>query len=142
MKDTKKILRLAIFNALSGVISVPVFEEKMPSGNTANMFVLLMNQQETSEENNDQCFITKSSIDIEINQKTETEVSKDDVDDLYQEIMEILLPDTQSVGLTIPIGFQFQNAFRESCVTQTVVLSETETVIIERFKLVFTITQK
>jgi hypothetical protein len=149
LKDTKKILRLALFNALDGNVTynsnpVVMYEEKLPSGQNPDMFILLSNQQETSSDENDGCFITKSSIDIEILHKTGSDVSKDDIDDVYEQIMEILIPEPFTLGgtVTVPAQFQFHNPYRESCITNTVVLSETETVITERLKIVFTITQK
>ena len=146
MKDTKKILRTAIYNALSALtynsISVPVVDEKLESNQTADVFIILSTQQETPEENNDSIFITRSGIDIEIYNKTGTETSKDVVDDVYELMMEILMPTTQTIGLTIPAGFQFLNGQRESCVTQSFATSGTETIVVSRVKLVFTIVQQ
>jgi hypothetical protein len=149
MKDTKKILRLALFNALNGNVTynnnpVVMYEEKLPSGVSPDMFILLSNQQETSSDDNDSCFITKSSIDIEIVHKTGSDLSKDDIDDVYEQLMEILIPKPFTLGgwVIVQEGFIFHNPYRESCITNTVVISETETVITERLKIVFTITQK
>lgn len=140
MKDTCKILRQAIFNALSG-LSVPVYDEKQFVTDTDTIFVLLGTQQESSEDVSE-TFITKSSIDIEIISKTASEASKDDIDDVYQEMMEILIPTTQTVGLVIPSGFQFQNAYRESSITQSLAIDSTQTILRRLTRLTFTITQK
>ena len=147
MKDTKKILRQAIYTALSGnvtynSVAVPVYDEKAPSTNTADNYIILSTQQETDIENNDSAWITTSGIDIEVYNKTFNSASKDTVDDIYEDILEIILPSTQTIGITVPAGFEFQNAKRETANTQSVVLSDTETVIICRFRLVFTIVQK
>jgi hypothetical protein len=147
LKDTKKILRAAIYTALNGNITynstaVPTYDEKTSVTNTANVFILLSGQQETDVENNDSVFITRSAIDIDIWQKTGSEVSKDGIDTVYESMMEILIPTPQTVGLTIPSGFQFQNATRESATTGSVELSPTESVLVCRVKLVFTIVQK
>lgn len=147
MKDTKKEIRNGIYTSLNGIVeydnaAVPIYEEMVPSNVSPDLFILLKGQQETTEENNDNSFITKSSIDIEITQKTGSNVSKDVVDDVYNAVMEILLPTPSSIGFTIDAAFQLQNGFRESCATDTVAVTETETVITERIRLSFTITQK
>jgi hypothetical protein len=146
MKDTKKILRTAIFNALGGLTysgsSVPVYDEKQKTGQTNNLYVLLGTQQETDVESNDSTWITKSSIDIEIVHKTGSEVSKDVIDTTYENMMEILIPTPQTVGLTIPAGFQFLNATRDMSLTQSVEITATESVLVCFAKLSFTIVQK
>ena len=146
MKDTCKILRFAIFNALSGNITynsqnVPVYDEKQNVSGTENVFILLSTQQETNQDTSES-FITRSSITFEVVCKTGFEVSKDVVDDVYQSVMEILLPTTQTIGITVPSGFQFLNASRESSNTITLDLSTTESIIRRLTTLVFIIVQK
>lgn len=147
MKDTKKILRTAIYNALSGNITydsvaVPVFDEKAPDGNTYDRFIILSTQQETSFDRNSSVWITNSSIDIEIYDKTQSESSKDAVNDIYEDVLEIIFPTVSTIGITIPSGFEFQEGFRESSVTQSIEISGTQSVMIERMRLVFTIVQQ
>lgn len=149
MKDTKKILRQAIFDALDGNITVggntlKFYDEKAPSTDDETFYGILSTQQETGSNDNDSSFITQSSIEIELIQKTGSEVSKDDIDDAYEQIMEILIPEPFTLGntVTVPSGFQFLNPYRESCITNTVILSPTEAVITERFRVVFTIVQQ
>ena len=146
MRDTKKILRKAVYDALGSLTynsaSVPVYDEKTPQGNTANMFVILSTQSETAVERNSTAFITQSSIDLEIWHKTSYEVSKDGIDDVYEDIIDTIFPSIGSLGITAPSGFQFQEGFRESSVTQSVQLSETESVLLTRMKLTFLITEQ
>lgn len=146
MKDTKKILRTAIFNALAPLSyngsAVPVYDEKAPNANSSSRFVILSTQQETYTEGNDTVFITESAIDLEIYDKTKFEVSKDAIDGIYEAMMQILLPTPQTIGLTVPAGFQFLNAKRESCFTQAIAISDTESILLSRVKLVFTIIEK
>jgi hypothetical protein len=146
VKDTKKILRQAIYDALNGNIiinSLPVLviEEKLRSTQNPNLFIILSNQYENDEERNSSTWITRSSIDIEIIHKTGSDVSKDVIDNVYNQLLEIVFPTREALGLTVPVGFQFQEGFRESCFTNVVLLSETETVITEKLKLVFIVTQ-
>ena len=146
MLDTMKPIRTAVYTALNGNITydstaVPVSDEKTGYGNTANLFIVLTTQQET-DESTSEAFITKSTIEIDIVHKTGSEVSKDAIDDVYQSMMQILIPSTSTIGLTVPGTFQFQNATRENSITMPMMLSETETVMVRRTRLSFTITQK
>jgi hypothetical protein len=146
VKDTKKILRSAIYTALSGnitynAVNVPVVDERLRSTQTANNFIVLSTQQETDVENNDCAFITDSYIDIEIVNKTMSEVSKDVNDDIYEDVMEILIPTPYDAGFSLPAGFQLSKAVRQSSITQNISLSPTESVLVTIVKLVFTIIQ-
>lgn len=146
MKDTKKILRKAIYDALGSITyggnAVPFYDEKAPQSNTANIFGIFSTQQETAIERNSSAFITQSSIDIELYQKTSYEVSKDALDDVYESMINTIFPTIGTIGLSVPSNFQFMEGFRESSVTQSVALTETESALITRVKLTFTIIEQ
>lgn len=147
MKDTKKILRHAVFNALDGQITynsvaVPVVDEKIRNSAPSDLFIVLSTQTETAIERNSSAFMTNSSIDIDIVQKTGTEVSKDAIDDVCEDMLEIIFPAISSIGLTVPSGFQFQEWYRESCSTSLVVISETQSILVSRVRLTFIIVQQ
>jgi len=147
MKDTKKILRHAVFNALDGQITynsvaVPVVDEKIRNSAPSDLFIVLSTQTETPVERNSSSFNTVSSIDIDIVQKTGTEVSKDAIDDVCEDMLEIIFPAISSIGLTVPSGFQFQEGYRESCSTSLVVISETQSILVSRVRLTFIIVQQ
>lgn len=146
MKDTKKILRKAIYDSLGSLtynsVAVPVYDEKAPQSNTANMFVILSTQSETAIERNSSAFITQSSIDLELWHKTSYEVTKDGIDDVYEDIIDTIFPTIGTYGITVPSGFQFQEGFRESSITQSVQLSETESVLLTRMKFTFLIIEQ
>lgn len=147
MKDTKKILRHAIFNALDGQItynsvSVPVVDEKIRNSAPSDLFIVLSTQSESPVERNSSSFNTLSSIDIDIVQKTGTEVSKDGIDDVYEDMLEIIFPAIGTLGLTVPSGFQFQEGFRDSCSTSIVAISETQSILVSRVRLTFIIVQQ
>lgn len=130
MKDTKRILRQAIFNALDGNITlngnpVPVYDEK---NENENVYILLSNQQEF-DDSPDGSFITRSTIDYEVVQQTGYSVSKDDIDDINEQILEILIPTQGTTGLTIPSGFQFHNVKRESSRSLAFEISPTESIV-------------
>jgi hypothetical protein len=130
MKDTKRILRQAIFNALDGQITlngetVPVYDEK---NENESVYILLSNQQEF-DDSPDGSFITRSTIDYEVVQQTGYSVSKDDIDDINEQILEILIPSQGTTGLTIPSGFQFHNVKRESSRSIAFEISPTESIV-------------
>lgn len=127
MKSTKRVIRKVIYDALSNVISVPVFDEKRHVDSTANAFVLLSTQQETNDNTQDS-FLTLSSIDIEIVVKTSSEISKDRLDDIEDEILEILLPTPITDGISTYSGFQIANFRRDRSITRLWEMSPTETV--------------
>lgn len=130
MRDTKKILRHAVFNALDGQITlnggtVPVYDEK---NENESVYILLSNQQEF-DDNPDGSFITRSTIDYEVVQQTGYSVSKDDIDDINEQILEILIPTQNTTGMTIPSGFQFHSVRRESSRSLTLEISPTESIV-------------
>lgn len=130
MKDTKKILRHAVFNALDGNITlngnpVPVYDEK--NGNES-VYILLSNQQEF-DDSPDGSFITRSTIDYEVVQQTGFSVSKDAIDDINEQILDIIIPTQGTTGLTIPTGFQFHHVKRESSRSLAFEISPTESIV-------------
>lgn len=130
MKDTKRILRHAVFNALDENISydgdnLHVYDEK---NDNENIYILLSNQQEF-DDNPDGSFITRSTIDYEVVQKSGYSVSKDAIDDINEQILEIIIPTQSTTGLTIPTGFQFHSVRRESSRSLAFEISLTESIV-------------
>lgn len=128
MKTTKRVLRKVIYDALNGNISVPVYDEKKPSSVTDNSFVILSTQQEINDNTQD-AYITTSNIDIEIYNKTGSEVSKDPVDDIEDEILAILLPTPLTDGIADYSGMQIVNLRRDRSLTVSAEISPTESVV-------------
>lgn len=132
MRDTCKPYRLAIYNCLNGNLGgIKVYDEKKKVGATDTLFVLLSTQQETPIEENDCAFISKSSIDIEIVQKTGFEVTKDTIDDLANIILTLVIPDTQSSCLTAPSGFQFLIPTVTRTLTRNVSITDSESILVK-----------
>lgn len=143
MKDTKKILRIAVMNALDGEITIdgniiPVHDEK--NENEA-IYILLSNQQEFDDNTSD-VFITRSTLDFEVVEKTGYSVSKDTIDDINDQVLTILIPTPSTNGLTAPTGFQFLNVRRESSRTLAMEISATQTIIRNITTITATITQQ
>ncbi len=129
MKDIDKILRKAVFDALDGNISVPVFDEVKKIGNTQTLFVILGGQRTKRDPTADGLWARRCTIEVIITQKTGSSVSKDDIDDVSNEILEILFPDYDTFGVSSPSGFQFANEDFETGTTNRLQLTPTESVI-------------
>lgn len=130
MRDISKPFRLAVYSLLQGNIGYNVYDEKRKVTVTDTTFVLLSTQQQTPVEENDCTWMSNASIDIEVTQKTGSEVSKDDIDDISNSICQILLPAPFTTTIASP-NLQFVNARVDSIISRNFSTSETETVIIK-----------
>lgn len=129
MKDISKPYRLAIFDALDGNISVPVFDEKKKATSHARLYVLLSTQQSQPFEETQGTFSRRASIDLEICARKDVEISKDDLGDIVDEILELLFPDYNTLNVTEPAGMQFQASYFDTEITRAFELSPTETIV-------------
>lgn len=136
MKDTKRILRKAVYNCLLDSVTIdssiiPVFDEKRRIGVTTNLYILLSTQQE-SDDNTSDAFMTDSSIDIEVVHRTGFEVSKDTIDDISNQILTLLIPDPNAdTGLPTyadPL-WQITLVRRVSSITRNFSITDTESVV-------------
>jgi len=141
MRDLSRPYRLAIYAVLNGVISVPVYDEKKKVASTETTFVILSTQQQTPVEENDCTWISRCSIDIEVIQKTGFEVTKDDIDDISNQICGILLPSQGITPIESP-NLQFTLPEIESIISRNVSITEPETVIVKILRFVCTIIQQ
>jgi len=125
---------MAVYNRINGNLTynsanVPVYDEKKKVGHTAKIYIILSTQQETPTESNDCTWITLSTIDIEVIARTEFEVSKDMIDDIADDIQDLLLPTKFTEGYSVPSGFEFANPRFTNTITQTLQISETESIL-------------
>jgi hypothetical protein len=132
-RDTMKLLRHACRDLLMGLTyngtPVPVGDEKLKySDRAANLFVTFGTQTE-SPDNTSDAFITDSSIDIEINHKTGFEASKDAIDDVSNDIMDILMPTPSTDGFAAQSGVLIQCVTRSQAITRNYSLTDTQTYI-------------
>lgn len=143
MRNTKKIFRKAIYDALNNVISVPVYDEKKHVGDADAVYVLLSTQQETNQTLTDCTWITLSTLDISIVVRTPHEVTKDVQDDIEEEILEILFPVAAGDVLETSVsGFLIQNMFRESSLTRNLSITPTDSVLETIIRISATITEQ
>jgi hypothetical protein len=145
LRDTQRILRHAIRDLLAGQLSwdgtaVPVYDEKKRDKQSADLFVILSTQQET-DNNTDTSWTTDSSIDIEITHKTEFEVSKDAIDEISDQILEILLPTPDGPGWEVG-GFLIQNIRRSSTITRNFSVTDSQSIVAKIITITSKITQQ
>ncbi len=138
MRDLSKPFRLAVFSVLNGNTGgIPIYDEKRLVSSIDNTFILLSTQQQTPQDENDCTWVSRLSIDIEVYNKTGSEVSKDTIDDVSNTILGLLLP---TVGVS-PIssgGIQFTYAFAESIISRNIGITETESVLQKVIRFVAT----
>lgn len=109
MKDPHKAFRMAVFSALNGNLTdlaaspVMIFDEKAED-ETNNLYVLLKTEtrRQVPVMNG---FLHDSSIMLEIVYKTMDTTSKDEADNVSNQITEILLPSPSTDGLVQQADF-------------------------------------
>lgn len=146
MRNTKKPFRLAVFTCLNGNIvyngnTIKVYDEKRKVGDTDTIFILLSQQTETPEHTSD-AFIRRSTIDIDIINKSGSEVSKDGIDDIEELIMDRIWPTPTTTGLIDPSLFQIQELTVDRSASQNVSLSETESILVNTITISAIFTQQ
>lgn len=137
---------MAVFNKITGQITheaaaVPVFDEKKKAGSTVSLYILLSTQQETDNSTSD-AFITTSSIDIEIVHRSEFEVTKDDIDDIANQLLELVMPTPDTNALPVQNLFQILNLKRTSTITRQFQITDTETTVAKIITLTADIVQQ
>ena len=127
------ILRHACGDLLDGNLSwqgvnVPVSDEKRRLNDNVNFFVTFGTQQE-SEDNTSDAFCTDSQIDIDIMQKTGFEISKDGIDTVSNQILEILMPTPQTDGFFTYNNVQILCVRRASAITRNYSITDSESIV-------------
>lgn len=147
MTDTMKPFRLAIVQALSGNVTylsneVKIYDEKVFTGEMPSIYILLSTQREQDITQTDCTWETKSSIDLMIVSKTGSEVSKDVLDDISGQILELLLNLPGSDNLLAQSGFMITYLKRESAVCGMFQISPTQSELRKVMTLTATIIQQ
>lgn len=128
MRDLSKPFRLAVYQRLNGNVGIPGFDEKRLVSSTASAFFLYSTQQQTPKDETDCTWISRCSIDIEIYQKTGSEVTKDNIDDYANIICGLLLTAPGVTPITSGL-IQFGYAQMESIISRNLSVSETESIM-------------
>lgn len=139
MRDVQKPYQIAVYNKLNGAISVTVYDEKKKVAATDTIYAILSTQQSTPEDTSDS-FISKEAIDIEVIEKTGSEVSKINIHTVSNEIINTLCPTPFSDLLSV--NLQISHVHVESIITRVFEVSSTETIVRKIIKIVSTITQQ
>lgn len=134
MRDAQYPLRLAIFGVLNGNLTyngqpVNLYDEKKKVGSADKVYIVMGTQASTPVDDNDSCFITDETIDLEILHKTEFEVTKDFIDDLSNQMYQQLIPTKLTDSLPDPTLMQIQYFDLRRAVTRSVEVTPTETII-------------
>lgn len=145
MKDTQRILRHLIRDLIAGNLSyngttVTVYDEKIRDKQRPSLYVLFSTQQET-DDNTDTSFTTDSSIDLEITHETEYEVSKDAIDEIGNQILELVIPAPDFPGYDY-LGFQVQEVRRTSTITRNFSITDSSSIVAKIITITCKITQQ
>lgn len=134
MRDAQYHLRRAIDAVLTSNVvvdgnTINFYDEKKRAGANERLYCIYGTQQSTPDQNNDSTWITRETIDIEIYQRTESEVSKDLVDQVSDQLYTLLMPQRISSALANPNLMQVQFFDLQQAVTRSAEISDTETII-------------
>lgn len=130
MRDLSEDIRVGVFTALSGNTGgINMYDEKRKVNSSDTTFIVLSTQQQTPDTDSNDCtWVSKCFIDIEVYQKTGSEVSKNIIDRVANTVLTVLLP---SVGVTpvVASNVQLANPYCESIISRNLSLSETESIL-------------
>lgn len=131
MRDLSKPYRLAVAAALQGNITVNLYDAKKWVTATDTLYGVFSTQQQTpnAEYTTDCTWAQNCSIDIEIFDKTGSEVTKDNVDNVANLIGGILVPAPGVTNITSS-NIQFTLASLEF-LTRDLSISETESILVK-----------
>lgn len=131
MLDTMKPMRKAVYSCIYNNITykgsvVKVTDEKVFGGQQPSVYILLSTQREQNATEQDCAWQTRSSIDLLIISKTESEVSKDAIDDISSTMLQLLLNLPGDDNLTVQAGFQILELRKDSAASGQVQISPTQ----------------
>lgn len=131
MKDTCKSLRKVVYDATNTFVvykslPVPVVDEKVFTGQIPDLYILLGRQTETDISDDDCTYKTRSTIEVWIISKTGSEVSKDVIDDISQQILDLLIPLPPFDNFVQPAGLEIEYLRRQSSVEGQVQITPTQ----------------
>lgn len=146
MKDPHKAFRMAVYSALNGNLTdldnaaVQIFDGKAEEG-VGDTYVIL--STETGNQiPNFSLFLHDSSILLQICTKTQDSISKDQLDQVSNQITQILFPGTATDGLVQQSGFQINCLQAQSVNSNEVVLQNALTEATKFLRLTAKIAQQ
>ncbi len=131
MKDTCKPFRNAIHAVINGLITyrgdaVPIYDEKVFTGQMPAIYILYGTQSESDIIESECTWTTTSKIDIWIVCKTGSEVSKNVIDDIADQLYTLLLPGPTVDAFLQPQGLTIMYLRREASVEGQFNISPTQ----------------
>lgn len=126
MKDPHKAFRMAVYSALNGNLAdlasatVAIYDGKADDSAT-NTYVILATET-GNQIPNFSLFLHDSSILLQICNKTSSTISKDELDNVSDQITRILFPGTATDGLVQQNGFQINCLQAQSVNSAEIVL--------------------
>lgn len=133
MRDTQRPLRAAIYSVISGVVlyngsPIKFYDEKKKAGATDNVYGLFGTQQTAISQVIDDSWITDELITIELTHRSEFEVTKDFLDDVADQMLQVLMPTRLNDALPDPTLMQIQSFELDNAITRSVEITATETI--------------
>lgn len=133
---------MAIYNLLNGQLGgTNIYDEAKKAGASDTLFVLLGDQISVPSVSAqaDLTWARDCSIEIIVTQKTDVSVSKDDIDDKSEQILEKIFTAYNTEAWTVPPLNQFCNPVFTSSRTTRIQISATETIIAKTLVITITI---
>lgn len=133
MKDTHKPLRKAYYQLLKDVLvydntTIPVCDEKQKQGQD-NSTCVILSTVSSNPTNTFNGFSREATIVLDIVCKTPSAVSKDIVDSIAEQILELVIPTPATNGLPAQNGFQILNVVLDNDRYLNFSVSDTQSVM-------------
>lgn len=133
MRDTQRPLRLAIHAIINNNVTyngqfIKFYDEKKKVGQTDKVYGLYSTQQ-TTRDRTSESWITDEKITIELEHKSDFEVTKDFLDDVSDQVYQLLMPNPINDALADPSLMLIQHFELEEALTRSVEISPTETIV-------------
>lgn len=118
MRNTKKKIREAYYNALSGSITlngapVPVVSGFTNAENILANHIIIDEMNETEKDSTQQSWGNETIVQLQLVSFALNSVSFDDLDEMEDQILQILFPTQKTVGISVT-GFELLNLTKDS----------------------------
>ena len=146
MKDPHKAFRMAVYSALNGnltdLVSAPVEIYDGKADDDATNTYVILSTETGNQIPNFSLFLHDSSILLQICNKTSSTTSKDELDNISDQITQILFPGTAIDGLVQQSGFQINCLQAQSVNSNEVALQNAYTEATKFLRLTAKIVQQ
>jgi hypothetical protein len=110
MKDYGASIRKSFYDAITGHVTydsatIPVYDEKVETVPEKDIWIVIADQIDLDKSNKHQ-FANETTIDINIVSKRKSAGGKKVIEDISDQILQVIVPTTKTVGLTIAPPFK------------------------------------